>query len=216
MKQTLNFKERIKFLLQNPIFFLIAPLLRIPYFHFLRETAGNSHPITFRIWFHQKILGYNREAFWPMHFTSKVVGIQNITLGIGTYPGYNPGIYIQGTGKLILGNYVSVGQNTGILSGGHDIYNHQKLTAKETSIGDYCWIGMNCVILPGVCLGNHTIVAAGSVVTKSFPEGYVILAGNPAQPIRSLNPEEFVEYEFTHKYIGYWREAEYHIARSAR
>ena len=45
---------------------------------------------------------------------------------------------------------------------------------------------MNSVILPGIVLGNHTIVGAGSIVTKSFPEGNCVIAGNPAKKIRDL------------------------------
>jgi len=71
------------------------------------------------------------------------------------------------------------------------------------TIGDYCWIGMNATILPNVILGNHTIVAAGAVVTRSFPEGYCILAGNPARIIKQLDPSETVEYENQYKYNGY-------------
>lgn len=51
-------------------------------------------------------------------------------------------------------------------------------------IGNNCWIGQNATILKGVKLGDHTIVAAGAVVTKSFPEGHMILAGIPANPIK--------------------------------
>lgn len=45
---------------------------------------------------------------------------------------------------------------------------------------------MNSVILPGVTLGNHTIVGAGSVVTKSFPEGNCVIVGNPGRVIKKL------------------------------
>lgn len=56
-------------------------------------------------------------------------------------------------------------------------------------IGNDCFIGTRSIILPGVTLGDRTIVGAGSVVTKSYPEGNVIIAGNPARPICSF--EEF-------------------------
>jgi acetyltransferase-like isoleucine patch superfamily enzyme len=45
---------------------------------------------------------------------------------------------------------------------------------------------MNSVVLPGVHLGDHTVVGAGSVVTRSFPEGNCILAGAPARLIKDM------------------------------
>ena len=45
---------------------------------------------------------------------------------------------------------------------------------------------MNSVILPGVVLGDHTIVGAGSVVTRSFEEGHCVIAGVPARKIKEL------------------------------
>jgi serine acetyltransferase len=53
---------------------------------------------------------------------------------------------------------------------------------------------MNSVILPGVKLGIRTIVATGSVVTKSFPEDYCIIAGSPAKIIGHLNKEKSVPW----------------------
>lgn len=58
-------------------------------------------------------------------------------------------------------------------------------------IGNSCFVGAKCIILPGVELGDHTIVGAGSVVTKSFPEGNVVIAGNPAHKICTI--DEFRE-----------------------
>lgn len=49
---------------------------------------------------------------------------------------------------------------------------------------------MSAVILPGVTLGDFTIVGAGAIVAKSFEEGYCVIAGNPARIIKQLNREE--------------------------
>ena len=45
---------------------------------------------------------------------------------------------------------------------------------------------MNSIILPGVILGDNTVVAAGAVVTKSFPQGYIVIGGNPAKIIKVI------------------------------
>ena len=60
------------------------------------------------------------------------------------------------------------------------------MSPEDIVLGEQCWIGMNSVILPGVKLGIHTIVGAGSVVTKSFEDGFCIIAGNPAKIIRKI------------------------------
>jgi acetyltransferase-like isoleucine patch superfamily enzyme len=54
---------------------------------------------------------------------------------------------------------------------------------KKTCIGNYCFIGARAIILPGVSIGDHVIVGAGSVVTKDVPPNCII-AGNPAKVIR--------------------------------
>ena len=75
----------------------------------------------------------------------------------------------------------------GLITANHDPANPAThLDPKPINIGKNCWIGMNSVILPGVTLGDNTTVGAGSVVTKSFPEGNCVIAGNPARIIRQL------------------------------
>ena len=71
---------------------------------------------------------------------------------------------------------------------------------KPVNIGDNVWIGGGVTILPGVTIGNNTVVAAASVVTKSFPDN-VVIAGNPARIIKYLKEnneqDNTVRYEET-------------------
>lgn len=91
----------------------------------------------------------------------------NIFIGIDTSPGYMPGCYIQGNGKIYIGDYTQVASNVGIISANHDIYDSENIITllyQSENIVDRT----NSVILPNVVLGDFTIVGAGSVVTKSF------------------------------------------------
>src|SRR4051812_8281770 len=60
-----------------------------------------------------------------------------------------------------------------------------KLKTAPVKIGDNVWIGMNAVILKGVTIGDNSVVAAGSVVTKDVPAN-TIVAGNPAVPVKKF------------------------------
>lgn len=170
------------------------------------ETSSTAAPITIRTVILQKLFGFNRAAYWPTHFTSVISSPQNIEIGIGAAPGLSPNCYIQGMAGIKVGNYTLVAPGVGIISANHDIQNISGHKASRgVVIGDYCWIGMNSVILPEVRLGSHTIVAAGSVVTKSFCGGYCVLAGNPAKVIKYLDPMAVVGSHNRHEYIGYYK-----------
>ena len=54
---------------------------------------------------------------------------------------------------------------------------------KPVSIGSNVWIGGNCVVLPGVSIGDNSIIGAGSVVTKDIPSN-VVAVGNPCEVIK--------------------------------
>lgn len=93
-----------------------------------------------------------------------------------------------GTGTLIA-SYVSVlAENHGMDPVCGVRYGLQELTGKTTSIGKYCWLGEKCIIMPGVTIGDWSIIGAGSVVTKHVPP-YSIAVGNPAKVIKCYNFE---------------------------
>lgn len=172
------------------------------------KTKSNESPITFGMWFRQKVLGYNRGCYWPVHFTSRVSGWRNIYVGIDAAPGISPGCYIQAVGKVYIGDYAQIAPGVGIISSNHFMLDIRKHIIKEVRIGKYCRIGMSSVIMPGVVLGDFTTVAAGSVVTKSFPQGYCVLAGNPAQVVEDYSAKEsikekFIKYRNEFEYNGY-------------
>jgi acetyltransferase-like isoleucine patch superfamily enzyme len=96
-------------------------------------------------------------------------------------------------GPVIIGDNVIFAQHVGILAMNHgykdlDIpIRDQPCTFAQITIEDNCWIGSNAVVTAGVTIGRHSVIAAGSVVTKDIPP-YSIAAGNPARIIRQYDP----------------------------
>lgn len=134
-----------------------------------------------------QVFGINSHVPWPMHFTSTVHAPKRIKLGRATYPGDSPGCYIQAANGIEIGDFTNLGPGVGLISANHDpLDNNKWLKAPPIKLGKHCWLGMHAVVLPGVELGDNTVVGAGAVVTNSFPEGSCIIAGNPARVIRKL------------------------------
>jgi len=79
---------------------------------------------------------------------------------------------------VYIGKYTHISFGAIVLS--HDM---ARSLHTNTIIGDYCFIGANAIILPGVEIGNNVVVAAGSVVTKNIPNNCIV-AGNPAKIIK--------------------------------
>ncbi|WP_405377623.1 acyltransferase [Nonlabens sp. Asnod3-A02] len=79
---------------------------------------------------------------------------------------------------------INIGAHTWVLAGALVLsHDHSRSLKVDTVIGDNCIIGVKAIILPGVILGDHVVVGAGSVVTKSFPS-HTVVVGNPAKIIK--------------------------------
>lgn len=85
---------------------------------------------------------------------------------------------------ILLGQNVGFSFRNMLLTSSHDEANFSIVKARPIIIRDNVWITSNCTILGGVEIGENSIIAAGSVVTKSIPPN-VIAGGNPCRPIRS-------------------------------
>lgn len=97
-------------------------------------------------------------------------------------------------GPVTIGNDIRLAQNI-TLSGLNHNYTDvnrpihvQGVSTAPIVIEDETWIGANVVVLAGVTIGKHCIVAAGSVVTKNVPP-YSVAVGNPARVLKKYNPE---------------------------
>lgn len=92
-------------------------------------------------------------------------------------------------GPVCIGDYVHIGQHV-LISGLNHSYervdikiSEQGITVKQVTIDSNVWIGANVVILPGITIGQHSVVGAGSVVTKDVPP-FTVVAGNPARIVK--------------------------------
>lgn len=94
-------------------------------------------------------------------------------------------------GPVTIGSHVNLAQGITVTALNHNFENgglridEQGVSTKPVVIGDDVWIGANAVVLPGVTLGSHVVVAAGAVVTKDVPD-HTLVGGVPAKVIKSL------------------------------
>lgn len=151
----------------------------------------------------QRVFRINSAASWPVHWSSVVSSPKNISFKDEITPlGYSPSSYIQATNGIIIGSNVIHAIGLKIITSNHEMNDFTKHTKnKPIVIGDNCWIGANVTILPEVELGNHVIVAAGSVVSKSFLEDNIIIGGVPAKILKKIEPYNGNHYFLKDKYI---------------
>jgi acetyltransferase-like isoleucine patch superfamily enzyme len=117
-------------------------------------------------------------------------GVGNLHIGDHSFIGAGNVII----GPVEIGNRVMTAQNV-VISGMNHSYEDinipptlQKVTTNSIKIHDNVWIGANSVILPGITIGLHSVVGAGSVVTRNIPD-YSVAVGNPAKVVKQYNHE---------------------------
>lgn len=101
------------------------------------------------------------------------------------------GLHCTIIGPVSIGNHVNLAQGITVTALNHNFadgelrIDQQGVSTQPVSIGDDVWIGTNAVILPGVTIGKHVVIAAGAVVTKDIPDNSLAM-GVPATVRKSI------------------------------
>ena len=120
----------------------------------------------------------------PLHAN---FGGKHVHFGKYVYANYN--LTMVDDTHIYVGDYTMIGPNVTIATAGHPIdpalRSVQAQYNMEVHIGKNVWIGGGCVLLPGVSIGDNTVIGAGSIVTKDIPAN-VVAYGNPCRVIREI------------------------------
>jgi len=125
-----------------------------------------------------------------IHPTASLRCGYNIYLGKNSRINAQCCVWASENSKVVFGDNVLMGPGVKIFSSNYTTNDtevpmiFQPFVEKDIIIGNDVWLGSNSIIVAGVSIGDGTIIAAGSVVTKNIPE-YTIAGGIPAKPIKS-------------------------------
>lgn len=121
---------------------------------------------------------------------------ERISVGENFYSNYN--FKILAGNKVTIGDNVMFGPDCSLYAAGHPFDSEFRATGAEYAwpiqIGNNVWIGGGTKIVGGVSIGDNTVIAAGSIVTKSIPSN-VLAGGNPCRVIREIGPEDDEKYK---------------------
>ncbi len=119
----------------------------------------------------------------------------NITIDDGVY--INFGCIILDCAEVTIGSHTLLGPNVGLYAANHSIDATERINGgcqgKPIHIGKNVWLGGDVKVVPGVSIGDNTIIGTGSIVTKDIPSN-VIAVGNPCHVIREITNEDRTVY----------------------
>lgn len=119
----------------------------------------------------------------------------NIKVGEHFFANHNT--VLLDVAEITFGDHVLIAPNCGFYTAAHPLDPELRMTDAEyalpITVGNRVWIGGNTVVMPGVTIGDDTVIGAGSVVTKDIPAG-VLAFGNPCRVVRAITPGEKEKY----------------------
>lgn len=130
-------------------------------------------------------------------------GGHNVHFGNNVYANFN--LTLVDDTHIYVGDNTMLGPNVVLATAGHPIEPSLREKVYQFNIpvriGKNCWLGAGVIVLPGITIGDNTVVGAGSVVTKDLPPN-VVAVGNPCRVLRPIN-ERDREYFFKDKKINW-------------
>lgn len=127
----------------------------------------------------------------------------NMHVGKNFYANFS--LTVVDDADIFIGDYVMIAPNVTIATGTHPICPELREQIYQYNlpvhIGNRVWIGAGSVILPGVTIGDDTVIGAGSVVTKDIP-ARVVAVGNPCRVMREISERDY-EYYYKDRKIGF-------------
>lgn len=128
-------------------------------------------------------------------------GGKHVHFGKGVYANFN--LTLVDDTHIYVGDYTMIGPNVVLATAGHPILPELRPLAYQYNmpihIGKNCWLGAGVIVLPGITIGDNSVIGAGSVVTKDIPAN-VVAVGNPCKVLREIN-EHDKEFYFKDKKI---------------
>ena len=122
-------------------------------------------------------------------------GGKHVHFGKGVYANFN--LTLVDDTHIYVGDHTMIGPNVTLATAGHPILPALREEVYQFNlpvrIGRNCWLGAGVIVLPGVTIGDNTVVGAGSVVTRDLPAG-VVAAGNPCRVLREIGERDRLYY----------------------
>lgn len=118
-------------------------------------------------------------------------GGHHVHFGDWVYANFN--LTLVDDTHIYVGSHTMFGPNVTLATAGHPILPELREKALQFNmpihIGSNCWLGSGVVVLPGVTIGDNTVIGAGSIVTKDIPAN-VVAVGNPCHVLREINEHD--------------------------
>jgi maltose O-acetyltransferase len=169
--------------------------IKLIIYYLLYYSIGYNLPLAERWGFISNISEYIRKGLCRKLFnrTGKTFSVgKNMDFGYlghlitcGNHANFGNFCKIKGNGRVILHDHIAMGDDVTIITQNHKYTEdgYDGYIVGDVVIDSYVWIGDRVIILKGVHIGKHAIIAAGAVVTKDVPD-YAIVGGNPARIIK--------------------------------